>query len=399
MRHASHAIIIGGGIGGPAASLFLHRAGVESRIFEAYPEPTTIGGGFQIAPNGMRALTALGLADRVRAAGVTSGVFVFRNQQGKVIAQIDVSGSGHGVTILRSAFHRILLDEISRQDVPIHYGKRLCGIEQEGHLVVAHFEDGSVERGDMLLAVDGVHSRARALILPDHASPRYTGFLGIGGFAEAEDIMPPEPREAHRLSFTVGSRFQFGYAMVSGTPSRWGWWTHLPQEEELTRADLQAIPDESMRSRVLAAFEGWHSPIETFVSTTSQIMRTAIYDMPSLPAWHKGRVMLLGDAAHAMSPAGGQGASLALEDAMLVGKFLAEQSRPEEAFAKTESVLRLRAERMIKQAAENDQRQIKELGLFGQWLRDRMFPLFAPVIARELRRQYTALENFCTRAA
>ena len=287
MKHTTRAIIIGGGIGGPAASLFLHHAGVESRIYEAYPEPTTIGGGFQIAPNGMRALKALDLANRVRAAGVMSGEFVFRNQQGKVISQIDVSRSGHGVTILRSVFHRILLDEISRQGVPIHYGKRLCGIEQEGSHVVAHFEDGSVERGDMLLAADGVHSRARALILPDHASPRYTGFLRIGGFAEAENVMPPESREAHRLSFTVGSRFQFGYAMVSGAPPRWGWWTHLPQEEELTRAELQAISDESMRDRVLGAFQGWHSPIESFVSTTSQIMRTAIYDVPSLPAWHR----------------------------------------------------------------------------------------------------------------
>jgi 2-polyprenyl-6-methoxyphenol hydroxylase-like FAD-dependent oxidoreductase len=399
MKHASHAIIIGGGIGGPAASLFLRRAGIKSQIFEAYPEPTTIGGGFQIAPNGMRALKALGLADRVHAAGVTSSNFVFRNQQGKVIARIDVSESGHGVTILRSTFHRILLDEIGRQGVPVYYDKRLCGIEYEDKSVVARFEDGSVERGDLLLAFDGVHSRARSLILPDHRSPRYTGFLGIGGFAQTENIIPLEPQDAHQLNFTVGSRFQFGYAMVSTAPTRWGWWTHLPQEQELTRTELQVIAEDVMRDRVLSAFKSWHSPIEALVSTTPRIMRTAIYDIPSLPAWHVGRVMLLGDAAHAMSPAGGQGASLALEDAMLVGKFLAGRSRPEEAFAKVESVLRLRAERMVKQATENDQRQIKELGPFGQWLRDRMFPLFAPVIARELRRQYAALEPMCTRAA
>jgi 2-polyprenyl-6-methoxyphenol hydroxylase-like FAD-dependent oxidoreductase len=110
--------------------------------------------------------------------------------------------------------------------------------------------------------------------------------------------------------------------------------------------------------------------------------------------------MLLGDAAHAMSPAGGLGASLALEDAMLVGQFLADRSGTViEAFAKTESVQRLRAERIVKQAAENDRRQIKELGPFGEWMRDRMFPLFAPVIARGLRRQYSALEHICARAA
>jgi 2-polyprenyl-6-methoxyphenol hydroxylase-like FAD-dependent oxidoreductase len=400
MKHGSHAIIIGGGIGGPAVSLFLRRAGIESRIFEAYPEPATAGGGFQIAPNGIRVLNALGLADRVRAAGVTSSNFVFRNQHGKIISQINVSGSGYGVTLTRAAFQRILLDEIGRQGVPIEYGKRLCGIGFEGDVVVARFEDGSVERGDILLAVDGVHSRARALILPDYAFPRYTGFLGIGGFVEAGSVPPADPQDAHRLNFSVGSRYQFGYAMLSDAPIRWGWWTHLPQEQEVTRTELQAISDDVMRDRVLAAFKGWHSPVEALVSNTAKIIRTAIYDVPSLPRWHVGRVMLLGDAAHAMSPASGQGASLALEDAMLVGQFLAERSGTvTEAFAKAESVQRLRAERIIKQAAENDRRQVNELGAFGQWMRDRMFPLFAPVIARELRRQYTALEDVCARAA
>jgi 2-polyprenyl-6-methoxyphenol hydroxylase-like FAD-dependent oxidoreductase len=400
MKHTPHAIIIGGGIGGPAVSLFLRRAGIGSRIFEAYPSPTTAGGGFQIAPNGMRVLHALGLADQVRAAGVASSDFVFRNRQGRIISQIDFSGSGSGVTILRSVFHRILLDEVGRRGVAIQYGKRLCGIEHGGDLVVARFEDGSSETGDLLLAFDGVHSRARALIMPDHRSPRYTGFLGIGGFAQAGSAMPPDPRDAHRLIFSVGRRFQFGHAMVSAAPPRGGWWTHLPQARELTRAELQDIPDDVMRDRVLAAFEGWHSPIEALVSNTAQIMRTAIYDVPSLPAWHVDRVMLLGDAAHAMSPAGGQGASLALEDAMVVCQSLADRSRPvTETFAKAESVLRVRAERMVKQAAENDRRQVKELGPFGQWIGDRLFPVFAPVIARELRRQYTAIERIAAPAA
>lgn len=193
--------------------------------------------------------------------------------------------------------------------MPIEYGKRLCGIEHEGDVVVARFEDGSVERGDMLLAFDGVHSRARSLILPDCASPRYTGFVEIGGFAEVGSVAPADPQDAHRLSFSVGSRFQFGYAMLSSAPIRWGWWTHLPQEQEVTRAELQAIPDDVMRDRVLAAFQGWHSPVEALVSNTVKIVRTAIYDVPSLPTWHVGRVMLLGDAAHAMSPAGGGGIS------------------------------------------------------------------------------------------
>jgi 2-polyprenyl-6-methoxyphenol hydroxylase-like FAD-dependent oxidoreductase len=241
----------------------------------------------------------------------------------------------------------------------------------------------------MLLAADGVHSRVRSLVLPAHARPRYTGVIGVGGFADSESAASLDPRDAHQLNFTFGPRLQFGYATVCATKPRWGWWTHVPQESELTRDELQAIPHDVMRQRLLEAFAGWHAPIEALVSTTSEIMRTAIYDVPALPNWHVGRVMLLGDAAHAMSPAGGQGASLALEDAMIVGQRLAKgTSTIEGVFAETESLLRRRAERLVKQAADNDARQLKSLGAFGQRLRDRLFPFIAPMIGRELERQY-----------
>jgi 2-polyprenyl-6-methoxyphenol hydroxylase-like FAD-dependent oxidoreductase len=110
--------------------------------------------------------------------------------------------------------------------------------------------------------------------------------------------------------------------------------------------------------------------------------------------------MLLGDAAHAMSPAGGQGASLALEDAMLLGQRLARSSAPvEQVFADVESRLRPRAERIVAQAAQNDAWQLKELGAVGCWIRDRLFPVFVPLIARELERQYGAMRAASAEAA
>ena len=394
MKNTPRAIVIGGGIAGPAVSLFLRRGGVEPQIFEAYPEPATIGGGFQIAPNGMRVLAALGLGDRVEAAGAPSSEFAFRNHHGRALCRISLRRSGFGVTILRAAFHKILLEEAGRRGVAIAYGKRLRAVENGRDSVVAHFDDGSTVEGDMLLAADGVHSRVRSLVLSAHARPHYTGVIGVGGFADSESAAPRDPRDAHQLNFTVGPRLQFGYATVCATKPRWGWWTHLPQESELTRDELQAIPHDVMRERLLEAFAGWHTPIEALVSTTSEIMRTAIYDVPALPNWHVGRVMLLGDAAHAMSPAGGQGASLALEDAMIVGQRLAKgTSTIEGVFAEAESLLRRRAERLVKQAADNDARQLKSLGAFGQRLRDRLFPFIAPMIGRELERQYGFLQG------
>jgi 2-polyprenyl-6-methoxyphenol hydroxylase-like FAD-dependent oxidoreductase len=393
MNQTRRAIVIGGGIAGPAVSLFLQQGGIEPLIFEAYPQPATIGGGFQIAPNGMRVLRALNLADRIAAAGAPSNEFLFRNQRGRLLGRIRLGRSGSGVTILRAAFHKILVEETARRGVPIHYGKRLSRIEDRPDAIVAHFEDGSSIEGDVLLAADGVHSRVRAVAMPACASARYTGIIGVGGFAESPVPAPADPDDTHRLTFTLGSRLQFGYATVSYPDLRWGWWSHLPQENELTREALQAIADDEMRARVLAAFAGWHEPIEALISTTSTVMRTAIYDVPTLPAWHRGRAMLLGDAAHAMSPAGGQGASLALEDAMMVGRRLADGRRFDEVFVEVERLMRARAERLVKQAAENDVRQVKQLGTFGQWMRDRLFPLFVPLIGRELERQYAALAH------
>ena len=393
MNQTRRALIIGGGIAGPAVSLFLQRGGIEPLIFEAYAGPATLGGGFQIAPNGMRVLRALDLADRIAAAGAPSNEFLFRNQHGRQLGRITLRRSGFGVTILRAAFHRIVLEETARRGVAIHYGKRLCGVDERRDSIVAHFEDGSTAEGDVLLAADGVHSRVRALAMPAHASARYTGMIGVGGFAESAAAAPSDPDDAHRLTFTVGPRLQFGYATVSYPDLRWGWWSHLPQETELTRQALQQISDDDMRARVIAAFRGWHDPIEALISSTSAVMRTAIYDVPTLPTWHHGRVMLLGDAAHAMSPAGGQGASLALEDAMMVGRRLADGRRFDEVYADVERLLRTRAERLVKQAADNDVRQVKQLGTLGQWMRDRLFPLFVPLIGRELERQYAALER------
>src|SRR5690242_8585834 len=121
MKHTRRALVIGGGIAGPAVALFLQRGGIEPLIFEAYPEPATIGGGFQIAPNGMRVMQALGLADQVAATGAPSSEFMFRNSRGRAIGCIDLRQSGVGVTIRRAAFHRMLLEETARRGVAIAY--------------------------------------------------------------------------------------------------------------------------------------------------------------------------------------------------------------------------------------------------------------------------------------
>jgi 2-polyprenyl-6-methoxyphenol hydroxylase-like FAD-dependent oxidoreductase len=313
----------------------------------------------------------------------------FRNHLGRTIGVAELEAAGPAVNVTRKAVHRILRGEAEARGVVIRYEKRLADVALEGERVIASFTDGTTEAGDFLLGADGVRSRVRAWMLPDAAAPRDTRMIGIGGFC-APCASPPDPRDGDRLTFLSGPKHQFGYSKMSA--SRWGWWCHVHAESEAERASWLAGSDDDLRASMLERYRGWAAPTEDFIRATESFLRTPIHDIPTLPTWHRGRVLLLGDAAHAMSPAGGQGASLALEDAMVFGGLAADRSRPiEETMARFESMRRSRAEKMVAQGYENDRRSLKELGPFGMWMRDRvMMPFFTSFIERELMKVYTA---------
>ena len=130
------AVVIGGGIAGPAVALFLMRAGYRPRVFEAHEAASDIGGGLQIAPNGMGVLNELGLAETVRRAGMESAQFCFENQFGKTLGCISNGPASRyafpATQIRRSLVHHILLDALAQQDIPIHYSKRLTRITANG---------------------------------------------------------------------------------------------------------------------------------------------------------------------------------------------------------------------------------------------------------------------------
>lgn len=164
-----------------------------------------------------------------------------------------------------------------------------------------------------------------------------------------------------------------------------------PLETELPHGGVQAILVVALRDQLHQALAGWCDPVSPFIANTQTILRTALYEVPSLPAWSRGRAILIGDAAHAMSPAGGQGASLALEDAMVLGHLFADPAKSlDDVFAELELRRRRRTESISSVARSNDERSLKQLGGFGCWMRDRMFPLLAPLIARGLDKQYSA---------
>jgi 2-polyprenyl-6-methoxyphenol hydroxylase-like FAD-dependent oxidoreductase len=402
-KHPTHtkqrAIVIGGGIAGPAIAVFLARAGIEPVILEAHALSDDVGGGFQIAPNGMRVLAELGIADELERAGQPSRDFRFKNHRGKMIGFAPTDSARPGVNVTRAHLHRLMRAAIDRQGIAIHYDKRLRELAVEDGRVVARFDDGTAETGDFLVGADGVHSRVRAWMHPAHARPRDTRMISMGAFCE-RGFAPDVPHEEHAsLTFIVGPKHQFGYSKMAA--DQWGWWCHIPVADDAERAQILSMPVAELARRTRERYRGWCAPTEELIARSQAWLRTPIHDVPTLPSWHRGNVVLIGDAAHAMSPAAGQGASMALEDAMLLGQLIGDRTRPiPESFARFEQLRRSRAEMMVARGYENDQRTLKELGAFGMWMRDAvLMPLFAPMIGRALTKVYAGDPALAARAA
>lgn len=323
----THAVIIGAGIAGPTMALFLKKAGITAAIYEAYGNLSDIGGPLNIAPNGMHILHALGLAQKVMDHGAVIDTNTFLNAKGKRIASFvnaDVRKFGFAtVSIPRAVLHGILVDAAVEQGIPIHYGKKLKNIhDREGQPVIAAFEDGTTAEGDLLIGADGINSSTRNIVLPESPSPEFTGVIGIGGFtdaraAEGSGVAP----NVLYMSFGPGEFFGFS-RICPGDANAIGWWVNLPINREVPKEEIRNVSLEKMKADLLIRFGGWHAPVEQIIRNTNTLMMHNIQDLHNVRQWHKGRVILIGDAAHAMAPHAGQGASTSMEDAMLLAKML-----------------------------------------------------------------------------
>jgi 2-polyprenyl-6-methoxyphenol hydroxylase-like FAD-dependent oxidoreductase len=335
-------LIAGGGIAGPAAAIAMHKAGISAAVFEAYPADTGDAGAFvTIAANGQDALRAIDAHQPVLDASFPASRLRLYSPAGTQLADMPL-GRDHPCprTITRARLSRLLREEAARRRVPVEYGRRLTGAASSGQGVRAFFADGSHADGDLLIGADGIRSPVRTLIDPAAPAPRYTGLTIACGYADHS----PGTTETGSYDMIYGSRAYFGH--TTGPDNRDWWFARIPGPE-LTPADL-AAPASHWRGRLAGAFSADSTPAAHIIRGTSgPITITSAYDIPTLPAWHNDSMIVIGDAAHAASPATAQGASLAIEDAVHLARCLRDITQVPDALSAFEDLRRERAERVV----------------------------------------------------
>ncbi|WP_314225303.1 FAD-dependent monooxygenase [Streptomyces zaehneri] len=334
MRHVP-LLIIGGGIGGMATGLALAQAGFEAHIVEQTPEFAEIGAGIQLAPNALRVLESLGVLDAVSEVAVRPRNLVFLHADtGKHLTTIDF-----GAAFLEryrqpySVLHRgDLLDVLlaacrEHPKVILENDRQVVDIEDHTTSAVVHFADGESYRTDALIGADGLKSRTRQLLSDDRPiTDAYVAYRGALPMAEVS--LPVEPDDEiiwigpdkHLVQYPIRRGELYNQVAVFRSPS------YTP---EIEHTDQWGGPDELDQ-----AFAGACEQVRTSVTMFNRSRRWPMYDREPLDNWTRGRITLLGDAAHPMFQYLAQGACQAIEDADCLARQLAKHNGDiDEAFA------------------------------------------------------------------
>ena len=366
VSQSTYALIVGGGIAGPALGLALRRAGIDSVVYEASPTPRDEAGAFlNLAPNGLSVLRALGLDHVLDGLGFQNDRLVFHNEAGRVLADVPVGG----VTLLRGALSHALREAAIDAGVRFEFARALASVEQVGGGVVARFVDGTTAHSRVLIGADGIHSRTRVSVFPDAPAPAYTGIINLGGIVRTD--LSPTGTSMH---MTFGRRAFFGYAVRPSGDTYW--FSNFAQRDEPSRNDLLTVEAGRFRQQLLELHRDDPPEVTRILrSISGEIGAYPVYDILALPAWRRGSVCLIGDAAHAIGPHVGQGASLALEDAFALAKCLRDIPNVADACATFEASRRGRVEPIVKQSRRTG-RQKAPTGWLGRKIRDLVLPTF-----------------------
>ncbi|MDX3906820.1 MAG: FAD-dependent monooxygenase [Pigmentiphaga sp.] len=330
--------IIGAGIGGLAAAVALRAQGMNVHIYEQARQFARIGAGIQMTPNAMRVLSGLGLQSRLEEIAFAPESSLNRTHDtGEVTNEFPLAGAvleRYGMPFLamhRGDLHASLASLVPQEHISL--GKKLVHLEDEGEAVLLRFEDGSQVRAGAVIGADGVHSQVRELLLGEE-KPRFTGRVAYRTTFPASrlgslDIGQSRTKwwgpDRHIVIYYVTRRCDEVY-FVTSQPEDAGW---LTPESWSAKGDLNVLRE---------AYADFHPDVRAVLAACPDVHKWAIFQRDPLPSWGRGNIVLMGDACHPMTPYMAQGAAMALEDAVVLARCVAEHADPDAAFRAFERV-------------------------------------------------------------
>jgi salicylate hydroxylase len=343
-------VVVGGGIGGLFAANALIAQGLRVSVHEQAPALGEVGAGVFLTPNSVRQLQRVGLGPAVEKWGARVGpASQYFRHDGAPIAPVQVTDSaGWNATF---GMHRADLVALLAKPLParvVQTGYRATGFEQDGDLCRVSFANGTVVEADIVVAADGIHSDIRRNVVPP-SRPVFSGSVAYRGLV-AHELVPHWPTDAWLMWLGKGKHF-LSFPVRAGEIINYVGF--VPADQEMKESWSAPGDPDILR----AEFAGWDPRIELLLSQVKTTFRWALYDREPLPTWTKGRLTLLGDAAHPMLPHLGQGANQSIEDGMALATILTRADR------KTAPEALLAYERLRRERVASVQRGARENGM------------------------------------
>jgi salicylate hydroxylase len=336
--------VVGGGVGGLTAAIALGRKGIEVEVFEQTETVGQVGASLQLGPNALRLLDELGLLPELRRIGVRpDAVDLLRWDDGSLLhhtalgPRMEEYFDAPQLDFFRPDLHEVLVAALPPN--VLRLGSRVVRVESGAERVTVVLADGTRAPADLAVAADGIRSPIRQQ-LAGADDPVFSGTVVYRGVARRKDVGALHPRHVncywlgpfrHGVSYWIagGELLAVSGAVQHGDWSQESWTLEAPVEE------------------ALRAFEGWHEPLLERMRCCPIFLRGAVFVRRPLAHWLYGRVVLLGDAAHAMEPFQAQGASQAVEDSYVLAECLAAApDAPDAALARYEGIRMARAEEL-----------------------------------------------------
>lgn len=295
---ARSCIIIGGGIAGAASAVTLSKLGIQCFIYELRDQPATIGGAINLTPNALRLLESIGV--RLTHGCIVNEIGVFSISTGSKLGEIPFRRSGHALRIMREHLQEALLEAVKEAGIPIHYGSKLTAIEDAGDSpkATAVFSDGKRADADFILGCDGVHSAVRTAYVEPQRASTFTGIAAAYAIVDVDGVPPPHFHSTSAnsgrfgtmlMSFIEEDRKQMYLTAVMQAPEekdRQGWKTRGQDAKSTLKEVRWRYQDVALPC------------IMPLVDKVDEFIFYPIHTLGPEGTWSKGRVLLLGDAAH-----------------------------------------------------------------------------------------------------